>query len=780
MPNRLKTSRYEAIFAVPFMVIAVASILYSAVMMVVEPPASLTFVVVTVLSVVVAGTLWLQIGMLPELPLVGVTVIVLAVHKPDTPALTVVGIWGVGMLITQLIIYRRIGFALYSVGVGIVAALVFVAAADWTTSSGIPGIVGFLIASVGYYFVTLLIEFARARGRWSRDRHVGLSSLSPIRIGTIVALVAVMSTLIVFIDRQVIPWLEQDPTASRTPVVVLTFAVAFAAVSQHLRNRGTERRLKGVVDAAVSLPWDQDRGLDEALLERTTAIVHASEVEIRSYPPENDEIGAAVALSDGVDKYLVASRKLGSVPFTREDQRVLRALSHMASETARINRNLDSLEKRANSDPLTGLPNYGAFQEALTDANNNRFYHEGIAVLFLDLDNFKRLNDTRGHHAGDELLKEVAKRLLDAVASGNVVSRIGGDEFVVIMTGLQSMAEAKESADRLVDAVGQPLLIDGIDTRPVVSAGLAFSSHREIDPQLLVVDADRSMLQVKRSRRQGGPSEGSSVSIASHRSTRTNDIIARAIQENRLSLAFQPIVSIDQGKIWAFEALVRYVDPELGPISPSSLVARAKSLGLMNELTRQIITKAMDAADMFHAREPGIACMTVNLELGQIADHELGPFIRQTAKDHPAVSLCIELNERSLRSVTDDLRREAEIMQDAGVIIALDDYGSDDSSVGALVRFPMDILKIDRSLVDDLKDVRQREVIKALQGFGDNLDYTMVVEGIEDPDMVGVMIELGVKSAQGYYYGRPMAFKQTMDRLIYWGTRAVIDPAAVR
>lgn len=762
------------------MVIAVASILYSAVKIVIEPPASLTFVVVTVLSVVVAGTLWLQIGTLPELPLVGVTVIVLAVHKSDTPALTAVGIWGVGMLITQLILYRRVGFALYSVGVGIVAALVFVAAADWTTATGIPGIIGFLIASVGYYFVTLLIEFVRARGRWSRDRHVGLSSLSPLRIGMIVVLVAVMSTLIVFIDRQVIPWLEQDPTASRTPVVVLTFAVGFAALSQHLRNRGTERRLKGVVDAAVSLPWDQDRGLDEALLERTTAIVHASEVEIRPYPPENDEIGAAVALSDGVDKYLVASRKLGSAPFTREDQRVLRALSHMASETARINRNLDNLEKRANSDPLTGLPNYGAFQDALTEANNNRFYHEGIAVLFLDLDNFKRLNDTRGHHAGDELLKEVANRLLDAVASGNVVSRIGGDEFVVIMTGLQSMAEAKESADRLVDAVGQPLLIDGIDTRPVVSAGLAFSSHREIDPQLLVVDADRSMLQVKRSRRQGGPSEGSSVSIASHRSTRTNDIIARAIQENRLSLAFQPIVSIDQGKIWAFEALVRYVDPELGPISPSSLVARAKSLGLMNELTRQVITKAMDAADMFHAREPGIACMTVNLELGQIADHELGPFIRQTAKDHPAVSLCIELNERSLRSVTDDLRREAEIMQDAGVIIALDDYGSDDSSVGALVRFPMDILKIDRSLVDDLKDVRQREVIKALQGFGDNLDYTMVVEGIEDPEMVGVMIELGVKSAQGYYYGRPMAFKQTMDRLIYWGTRAVIDPAAVR
>jgi EAL domain-containing protein (putative c-di-GMP-specific phosphodiesterase class I) len=137
--------------------------------------------------------------------------------------------------------------------------------------------------------------------------------------------------------------------------------------------------------------------------------------------------------------------------------------------------------------------------------------------------------------------------------------------------------------------------------------------------------------------------------------------------------------------------------------------------------------------------------------------------------------MCIELNERSLRSVTDDLRREAEAMQDAGVIIALDDYGSDDSSVGALVRFPMDILKIDKSLIDDLGDVRQREVIKALQGFGDNLDYTMIVEGIESPDMVDVMVELGVRSAQGYYFGRPQSFRQTMDRIRKFGTAAVIS-----
>lgn len=240
-------------------------------------------------------------------------------------------------------------------------------------------------------------------------------------------------------------------------------------------------------------------------------------------------------------------------------------------------------------------------------------------------------------------------------------------------------------------------------------------------------------------------------------------------------LAFQPIVSLDEGKIWAFEALVRYVDPELGPITPPSLVARAKSLGLMNLLTKQVITKALNAAEEFYRLEPSITCMTVNLELRQISEDELGPFIREAARAHPNISLCIELNERSQRSVTDELRRDAEIMQAAGVMIALDDYGSDDSSVGALIRFPMDILKIDKSLIDNLEDQRQREVIKALQGFGDNLNYAMVVEGIETQEMVDVMVELGVRSAQGYFYGRPISLARTTDRLRRWGTQALAE-----
>ncbi|KQO11218.1 hypothetical protein ASF06_00640 [Agreia sp. Leaf244] len=775
MVDRFKLSLFDRMFVTPFIVLAVVVLVYAVVGVIVTPPESWTVELVTVLGCIMCAHLRMPIGRISGLPMLGVAVTLLAISRPASEYLLTVALWSVGLMISQTVVLRSVAIGLYVVGISFVGGVAFVVVHNELTRAGVWQFVSYALASACYFGVALLLEFIRARGRWGLDQRFGLSALSPMRLGAVVLLVAVVSTLMNAVDSSVIPWLEHDPDVRLTPAVILLVATLFLVIAQRLRFRAVHRRLSGVVTAAVELPWATESGLRKALEVRAQMVLQAGEAEVRDEPPGPGEIGAPVRLEPGVDEYIIASRRLGALPLGREEEQALTALAHMASETARIQHDVDSLERRANSDPLTGLPNYGAFQAALIDANENRSYHSGIAVLFIDLDNFKKLNDSRGHHTGDELLKAVADRLRGSVGGRDFVSRIGGDEFVAILTELQTVAQSKELADGIIHEIGRPLTLDGQEFRPVVSAGLAFSGHREIDAQLLVVDADRSMLQVKRSRRQGGPAEGSSVSIASHRSTRTNDIVARAITEDRLTLAFQPIVSIDQGRIWAFEALVRYIDPELGPISPSSLVARAKSLGLMDELTRQIIVKAMDAAEKFHALEPSIACMTVNLELGQIGEEHLGPFIREVAKSHPNVSLCIELNERSLRSVTDDLRREAEVMQDAGVIIALDDYGSDDSSVGALVRFPMDILKIDKSLIDDLGDVRQREVIKALQGFGDNLDYTMIVEGIESPDMVDVMVALGVRSAQGYYFGRPQSFRQTMDRIRSHGTTAVIS-----
>jgi len=771
----MRATKRDFIFAAPFAAFALLTIGYGIYGLIGSPPSSLTLVFTVMAGVIISGPFQLPVGQIPGLPHVGVAISMLAIQPAEESPILGVCIWAIGLLISQAFLRRRILYGLYVTGLSSAAAFAFVAIQISLVASGVWLPLSFLVATTVYYSLILLGELARQWGRTAVERGFGLAAFSPKLIGIVILVVTAAATLMNYIDKSVINWLEHDPEANLTPFVVLLAALVFYVLAQHMRYASIERRLSAIVDAAIELPRETGSGLALALQCRAQSILQANFVELRHREPEAGEIGVTVSIEPGVTKYLVASRKIGGAPFARDDEHALATLAHMANEAARIQSEVDILERRANTDPLTGLPNYGAFQLALVEANENRLYHAGIALLFIDLDEFKKLNDNFGHLAGDNLLRAVADRLQTAAGGGDVVSRVGGDEFVVILTGLVSLEQAKESADRIVEAVSQPLTLEGQDIRPLVSAGLAFSSHRELDAQTLVADADRTMLQVKRSRRPGGPVEGSIVRISSHRSTRTNDIVSRAIQENRLSLAFQPIVSVDQGKIWAFEALVRYIDPELGPVSAPSLVERAKGLGLMNELTKQVTFKALDAAEEFRRLEPSISCITVNFELGQISEAELGPFVREAAQAHPELSLCIELNERSLRSVTDELRLDAKRLQDAGVLIALDDYGSDDSSVGALVHFPMDILKIDKSLIDDLDDVRQREVLKALQSFGDNLGYTMVVEGIENPTMVDAMVELGVRSAQGYYYGRPLSLARTLDRLRNSGTEASID-----
>jgi EAL domain-containing protein (putative c-di-GMP-specific phosphodiesterase class I) len=164
------------------------------------------------------------------------------------------------------------------------------------------------------------------------------------------------------------------------------------------------------------------------------------------------------------------------------------------------------------------------------------------------------------------------------------------------------------------------------------------------------------------------------------------------------------------------------------------------------------------------------------VEAGQVLPGRVGSFVEDLAGNYPGISLCLELNERSMARVTSAVRAQAEHLRDIGLMIALDDYGSQDSSVDALVRMPMDILKIDRSLVDDLDDIRQREVLTALQGFGDNLEYSMIVEGVENERMAAHLNALGIRSAQGFHYGIPQSLEATLARLEEFGARAVLPP----
>ncbi|MEF2977479.1 putative bifunctional diguanylate cyclase/phosphodiesterase [Subtercola sp. YIM 133946] len=760
-------------------------------------PADFLYLAALFISTALVTDFRLPVGRLSNLPSVSTAVALLATANLGDQLFVSLAVWILGFFCGALFNSRDIIVSVYASGLAALGAL------GWSLVMRIPAPVGpaTILLAVGativYLVIVLSVEFARQRGRWGRDATFGLDELSLRRLLVILVFIAGLSAVLSFGYMTIYPLLVAAEQNHRGAIMLLIVAAVIFAFARLRQLHGLQRRLRGLTDAALTLPWTDPASLSPAdagwsapvtdsgadhlasiLKQRAHQAVSADGIEIRTDPPGANEIGFVVRLAPDAQGFVVATRELGGAPFTREDERVLEALAHLATEAARVTEDMADLTLRANSDSLTSLPNYIAFRQALVAANENRPYSGAIAVLFIDLDSFKKLNDRHGHHVGDVMLVTVAERLKATARPHDIVARVGGDEFVVILTALKSLAEAKQLAEHITAQTSAPFVVDEtppIELRPLLSVGLAYSAHRETDPSALVIDADRSMLAVKKSRHQGGPAAESTINISPHRSARINDIVAGAIDDERLSVAFQPIVNMAENRIWAFEALVRYTDPELGAISPGALVERAKSLGRMDQLTRQVMAKAMSGARAIQLIEPTISTIAVNLEVGQITDDHVGAFAKEIAGRYPTISLCLELNERSLRHVTDDLRAQAQVLRDLGIIIALDDYGSENSSVGSLVRIPMDILKLDRSLIDDTGDIRQREVVKALQGFSDALDYLTIVEGIESAATADVLRGVGVRNAQGFYYGVPSTYEQTIARLSRHGTAAVVS-----
>ena len=695
-----------------------------------------------------------------------------------------VGLLALGTFLRSLGRTHRLPIALYASGLATGGAALNLLVVSVLLSAGVPRLPSVLVAAVCYVSVVLAAEALRRTSIGGPLYLGGFVRSSGLR--SVVAFMVSLGLLSVFAfwNDPRLPYFSEEVQSRNAMVLLLLIAVATVAAKALMRVGDMRRRFNGLIRGTAALNAKSfGRGANPesfADLIRRAAVeaIGAQTVSIQTHPGSTREIAAPVTLVEGELLFVVAYRDPMDAAFTREDREALTALAKATNVVVRARDDIGGLTVRANTDPLTGLPNYGAFQIALATINDHRNPSEALAVLYLDLDDFKRLNDRLGHETGDDVLRSVGNRLRLCLRPIDVVARVGGDEFVIILTRLESLAEAKLIAEGILAAVTQPLILRANTVRPVLSIGLAFSSHRETDVAQLVRDADRSMLAVKKSRRSGGPAHESSISISGHNSPQVNDRVAEAIRDGLLELAYQPIVSLVTKQIWAFEALVRFTDAELGALSPPSLVAKAKGLGLLDELTRQVAEKAMLAASLVRRVEPRIVCMTVNVEAVQVLPERLGTFVEDLAARYPGISLCLELNERSVARVSPALREQVDHLRDIGVLIALDDYGSEDSSVDSLVRLPMDILKIDKSLVDDLDDVRQREVLTALQGFGDKLEYSMIVEGVENEMMATHLGELGIRSAQGFHYGEPQGLKQTLARLTQYGAAASV-PASV-
>jgi diguanylate cyclase (GGDEF)-like protein len=436
----------------------------------------------------------------------------------------------------------------------------------------------------------------------------------------------------------------------------------------------------------------------------------------------------------------------------------LRSADLLASErAARLHSEHQAREARR--DPLTGLPNRSVFFECLADATNRaRADGTRLAVLFMDLDGFKHVNDTLGHDVGDELLRSVAGRLAGAVRRTDLVARLGGDEFAVLVERVESTARVEAMADHLCDALAVPISVRGRLVSVRASIGIALGPHPSDDPQLLLRDADVAMYRAKSDRPGSHVVFDQPMRDAVTARAELADELRQAIGDRQLDLVYQPVVELETLRTVGVEALLRWEHPTKGDIAPATFVPLAEELGLIFELGDWVIDMA--CRDVVRLQERGILDVNVALNVSshQLHDSGFALRVRRLLATHGVspTNLVLEITETAALSDDTVVFEQLEALNEMGIPIALDDFGTGYSSLSHLSRLPISILKIDRHFVSRLlTSARHAALTESIVALGRRLDLDVVAEGIEDTSQLLALEAVGCPYGQGFLLGRP-------------------------
>ncbi len=419
----------------------------------------------------------------------------------------------------------------------------------------------------------------------------------------------------------------------------------------------------------------------------------------------------------------------------------------------------EALEHLALHDTLTGLPNRtllnDRLRQALLTAQRER---SGVALLIMDLDRFKEVNDSLGHHWGDLLLQQAAARLRETLRESDTVARLGGDEFAVILPGLDHDNLIERMSRKLLDALDRPFAIEGRILRVGASIGAAvFPGHGD-DPATLVRHADNAMYAAKRSgtgfaRYSDGSDEALSMRLA------LQSELPAALEADELVLHFQPKADLNSGRPVAVEALVRWRHPELGLLGPDRFVPLAEETGLIRPLGRWVLEHAVAEAGRWRSEGYELP-VAVNLSGRDLHDWDLPGFIEDILQRYelPARLLELEITETAIMTDAEAARELLERIVEMGVAVAIDDFGIGYSSLAQLHRLPVRQLKIDKSFVQAMKkDDSSAVIVRSTCDLGHNLGLVVLAEGVEDGDTWDLLRRHGVDLAQGYLLSPPVS-----------------------
>ncbi len=571
------------------------------------------------------------------------------------------------------------------------------------------------------------------------------------------------------------------------------FAVALARVSTQLSHKKAQEGLKESEERYALAARGANDGLwDWNLLTnmvyfsaRWKAMLGCQEEEIADKPEEWFD---RIHESDRERvKEEIAAHLAGKTPHFESEHRVRHkdgtfrwmlsrgvAIRDESGKPVRMAGSQTDITEGKVSDPLTNLPNRLLFLDRLGRllGHSKRHPERMFAVLFLDLDGFKMVNDSMGHLVGDQLLLGVSKRLENCLRASDTVARLtqqtftlarmGGDEFTVLLDDLKDPADANRAAERIMNDLSSPFLVGDKEVFTSASIGIALSNPAYQDAEELMRDADTAMYRAKslgKSRYEVFDAD-MRASVMARLELETD--LRRALERNELRNYYQPIVSLENGEIMGFESLLRWQHPTRGMLSPDKFISLAEDTGLIRELGWWSLGEACRRLKAWKANLPADRDLfiSVNLSIKQFVQPRLVENIAAMLKelDLSPTNLKLEITEST---VMDDPAAAVEMLQemkDLGIRLAIDDFGTGYSSLSYLHRFPLDMLKIDRSFISGMMDgVNGMEIAKTVMPLAKNLHLDVVAEGVETADQVRELKKLNCKYAQGFYFSKPLS-----------------------
>ncbi len=495
-----------------------------------------------------------------------------------------------------------------------------------------------------------------------------------------------------------------------------------------------------LAEAAIEMPWPEEQ-VEEWLADFAQRAINGR-VSVQPLPAPQPDV--SILFGDG--RFLVASRSLLDPPFTDRDKRVLAALTTMATASRHAARRDARMRRRALADDLTGLWHHSYFRELFETAMETRVW-EIMAVLFMDVDGMKRLNEHLGHLDADEVLREIGARLRgDLFPEGSFSARMGGDEFAAVLRHLDSADHLDQIVHDLHEAMRQPITVGDNIVTVEVSIGEALSLSGADDPDDLLRSAERQMRHRKRSR---------TPDSLPPRWYDDRTVLRDMIEQGRVEVAYQPIIDLAANQVCGYEALVRGRHLEFGPVSPLMLVGAASKLRMLDELTEVVLEQSLATMRSVVGAVGQPLALSVNIEFEQLrGDSRLLASLPERVAG-TGVKLVLEMSERHVARWTPSQRKIATELADAGIGLAVDDFGTGYSALGLLTSWSWEWVKIDRALVADATTEAGNTVLGHVAHMLGDLERTAVAEGIETDEELAAVRKVGIALAQGTHFAPP-------------------------